>query len=144
MTILQILFTLAAGLIFVFAPYFEPYTDGFSFADLLGIFGLLCLGANIVVAIIFFSKERDRSEMTPLLLKGIRNVLLIPAPIYAAECHSVGFTRYEAIGGAVTEMQRFDIWDMRYLWIALGYAVAVFVLFGLIEAFSKRKKSKTT
>ena len=45
------------------------------------------------------------------------------------------------VAGA-TEWERYDVWDMEMFWQAIGWGVAIMVIFGVIEIFVKKYRKQ--
>lgn len=138
MTLIQVLLTVAAGVLFVVAPYLEydPNETAFPYTVIV-LVGLVCLLASIISFIVFLIKAGE--GRTKLLIPGIRNILFIPSALIASEMHSMGW--WHEAGSTVG--QRYDLWRTEYLWYALALAAIVLLLFSLLEiAVNKRRKNE--
>jgi len=134
MTIVQVLLTVIAGVLFVIAPYFDydPNETPFLYTTTV-LIGLACLLASIISFIVFLIKTKE--ERKKLLIPGIRNTLFIPSALIVSEMHSVGWW-YDP---GSTVGQRSESWYTEYLWYALALAGIIVVAFALIEKMLKRK-----
>ena len=134
MSILQITPTIIASILFVIAPYFDynPNSSTFLYTAATYI-GLACLLASIITFVVLLISQK--SERTKLLIPGIRNLLFIPSAIIVSEMHSTGW-QYNP--GDV-EGQRYDFWNLEYLWYALALVAIIFIVFALIECLIKKK-----
>ncbi len=135
MSILQVMLTFIAGVLFVIAPYFDydPHETSFLYTVVV-LIGLACLLANVITFIVFLIRQKgDRAK---LLIPGIRNLLIIPSALIVAQMHSMSWW-YDP--GDV-EGQRYDIWYSEYLWWALALAAVVIIVFSLIELLIQKKK----
>lgn len=136
MTGIQVSLAVLAGFLFILAPYLDrelEKTGPLYLTVILG--GIACLAANPVVFLICLVRERgNRKKIT---VKGIRNMLLIPCALLAARSHYVGW--YIPGGGTVSI--RYDGWAWEFLVYAVTLALAVFLLFGLMEGLCMKKKA---
>lgn len=134
MTLVQVLLTVIAGVLFVIAPYFDndPNETPFLYTATV-LIGLACLLASIISFIVFLIKTRE--ERKKLLIPGIRNTLLIPSALIVSEMHSMGW--WHDPGSTVG--QRYESWHTEYLWYALALAVIIFVVFSLIDVLIQKK-----
>lgn len=133
MSFIQICLTVFAGILFIIAPYFDtnPYSDTvFTPSFIPTIIGIGCLAASIICFIII--AVRNKSERKGIVFFGIRNTLLIPSAFIASECHYTGWT-YGGPEGSMTNPEPFDIWQAEYLWYAIGYTMAIIMIFSLIK-----------
>lgn len=135
MSILQLALTVAAGVLFVIAPYFDYNPNEITFLyNAVVIIGLACLLASVIIFAVFLICHKE--ERTKLLIPGIRNLLIIPSTFIAAEMHSMGWW-YDP--GDV-EVQRYESWYPEYLWNALALVAVVFIVFSLIEILIQNKR----
>ncbi len=141
MSFIQIGLTVLAGILFIIAPYFDanPHSDtAFTPSFIPAVLGLLCLAASVIFFVII--AVRNKSERKGFVFSGIRNTLLIPSAFIASECHYTGWT-YSGPEGALANPEPFDIWHAEYLWYALGYAIAIMMIFSLIKLIKNKKSS---
>ena len=131
----QIILTAVAGVLFVVAPYFATKPDKDILLTAVVILGILCLVANVVCFVLFFF--RNKEERKNFILNGIRNILLIPSTFIASECHYIGWTYHDA-EGVMLNPEKYDVWQSEYLFLAIGYTCAIFMIFSLINM--RRKK----
>lgn len=137
MSMVQIVPTILAGILFVIAPYFDydPHEITFLYTVVV-LIGLACLLLNIISFGVFLI--RQKSERTKLLVPGIRNILFIPSALIVSEWHSMGWHRY----ADVTDFQRYDFWQTEYLWYALALAAIVLILFSLLDILVNKRRTK--
>ncbi len=142
MTLIQLSCTVCAGILFVIAPYFLYHISEEEFETvyiLINVIGLLLLAASAVTFAVFTVK--NKSERKAFVFTGIRNLLFIPAAITVSEMHFVSWT-YEGYNEfEPTSWVRYDHWSIEYLWYAIIYAALVYLVFALIEAVFKKKKT---
>lgn len=148
MNMLQLGFVVLASILFIVAPYGEtssPYDTAPVYLG-LNIAGLVILLANIICFIIFLIKCRDcRSN---LILPGIRNILMISCSLMISNYHSVGWIHKgdwneAGVGSAdFSAYERYDVWYDEYLFMALGLAVLIAVVFALIEIIMRKRKGR--
>lgn len=134
MTLIQVLLTIAAGALFVVAPYldYDPNETTYLYTVIV-LVGLVCLLASIISFIVFLIKAGK--GRTKLLIPGIRNILFIPSALIASEMHGWWHDAGSTMG------QRYECWYTEYLWYALALAATVFILFSLLEILvNKRRK----
>ena len=138
MSVLQIVMTMAAGVIFVLAPYLDVNPHETSVLYTVTVFiGLACLLTSIIIFMVYLIHTRtDRSK---LLIPGIRNLLLIPSALIVSGMHSTGWW----YNPGDVEGHRYDFWSAEYLWYALAAAVIVFLFFALIESMVHSGKRDT-
>lgn len=96
--------------------------------------GIGCMVANVAVFVVYLVKYKEERERVAFL--GLRNLLLIPAAFIAANAYQVGWVTNE---DAATS-KRFYMWIGEYLFFAVVYCMAVFLVFSLLENWLKRKK----
>ena len=144
MNALQLVAVAFASILYVLYPYFESPNVGW-INDVFYLGALLFNFANIVFFIVYLLKfKADRKD---LILPGIRNILLIIPTIFVQRSHYVSFGYIgESISGSTAGLEnikyeRYDTWNVEYIWFALGLALSIFVIFKLIETI-KRKKLK--
>ena len=133
MTFIQTGLTVIAGILFIIAPYFDtnPYSDGVFEPPLIPVvIGLGCLAASIVYFIVI--AVRNKSERKETVFFGIRNTLLIPSSFIVSECHYTGWT-YNDPESPTAILEPYDVWQAEYLWYAIGYAMAIIMIFSLIK-----------
>ena len=135
MSMLQVILTFIACILFVIAPFFDynQYETTFLYTVVVQI-GLACLLASIITFVVFL--VRHKSERTKLLIPGIRNLLLIPSALLVSRVHSTSWT-YNA---GDTAVKRYDYWETEYLCYALALVAIVFIVFSLIELLIQKKK----
>jgi hypothetical protein len=129
MTRLQVGMTSLAVLFFAVSPYLDLYRFEISpLAVGTAIAGLSCLAGNLICFGVFLIRQRE--ERKALVLPGIRNVLLIPAAFLVTMAPTVSWTNYAPgkISSGIEVM-----WSPEYLGYAIALAVAVVVVFALIE-----------
>ena len=137
MSVLQVVLTILASILFVIAPYFDCNPNETTFLyTVVVLIGLACLLANIISFVVFLI--RQKSERTTLLIPGIRNILLIPSALIASQMHSMGWLH----DAGSTVGQRDEYWYTEYRWYALALAAIVFIVFSLLDiAVNKRRKN---
>ena len=139
MSFIQIGLTVLAGILFIIAPYFDtnPHSDtAFTPSLIPAVLGIGCLAASVIFFVII--TVRNKSERKGFVFSGIRNTLLIPSAFIASECHYTGWT-YSGPEGTLANPEPFDVWHAEYLWYALGYAVAIMMIFSLIKLIKNKK-----
>lgn len=122
---------LASVLLFV-APYFDNHYETSPLYTAITLVALAFLIANIVAFIVFLIK--DKTNRKNVLLFGIRNMLLIPFAFISPNMHTLGW--FQDAGTA--DWVGYELWNMEYLWLALGWALLVVVVFAVIEALQKK------
>lgn len=142
MNALQLVAVAFASILYVLYPYFESPNVGW-ITDVFYLGALLFNFANIVFFIVYLLKfKADRKD---LILPGIRNILLIIPTIFVQHSHYVSFGYIgESISGSTAGLEnikyeRYDTWNVEYIWFALGLALSIFVIFKLIETIKSKK-----
>lgn len=133
MTLWQVGLTILAVALFALAPWF--WTDPESASVLyigINVAGLLCLLGNIGCFVQFMLRHPRQG----LVLPGVRNGLYVVAALMAAEWHGVGFSSVNELGWGPFE--RYDYWDPAALFRALGLAVAVTLVAGVIRRVTNK------
>ncbi len=134
MSMVQIVPTILAGILFVIAPYFDynPHETTFLYTVVV-LIGLACLLVNIISFVVFLICQK--LDRTKLLVSGIRNILFIPSALIVSEWHSISYADD-------TDIQRYDSWQTEYLWYALALAAIVLILFSLLDiVVNKRRRN---
>lgn len=133
MNILQIGAVVVAGIIFVVAQYFAPEHPEDSAVILSGmwIVALCLLAGNMVSFIVYMIKKKTIRKY--LWISGVRNLCLVPSGIMSVGVHTGGW--WTDGTGTTTN---YDIWNLEWLWYALGLALLVIVAFGVLEALIKK------
>jgi phage shock protein PspC (stress-responsive transcriptional regulator) len=109
MSIVQIVLTVIAGILFVIAPYFDYNPNKITVAYMvITIIGMGCLLANIITFVVFYI--RYKSNRRKLLVSGIRNILFIPSALIISVWHTTAWQGY--LGDK--NMQRYDQWEIEY------------------------------
>lgn len=133
MNVMQLGLIVLGGVLIVIAPYFESYPyQPFSGFDAVALMGLLCIVGCIAVFAVFL--VRNRGGNRAFLLPGIRNLLLIGSALLLTEYHRMGF--WSDVEGNI---ERYDSWDAQWLWLAIGWALAVFTLFSILDVIWKKR-----
>ncbi|MDD6800428.1 MAG: helix-turn-helix transcriptional regulator [Firmicutes bacterium] len=140
---LQLALTILAGLIFLFAPYLEKPNEGFALFDAAIIVALLCFAASIAVFVVFLIKNKgDRKDF---ILPGSRNLLMMLPLLLLPHAHSVGWDYFcdKAVSGSEGSesiiYERYDIWNIEFIWYTAALCLVIFLVFKLIDALIKRK-----
>lgn len=139
MSRIQIVLTAFAGLIFLFAPYFQRPIDQFAAYEFFTILALVCLAANIGVFIGFL--VRKNSNKKHLILPGIRNTLFIAPVLILTKVHQVSWSNYDEYGiYHVNDLIRNHTWYTQYIWLAVAVALLVYIIGTLADVLIKRMK----
>ncbi len=142
MSFIQVGLTFLAGVIFVFAPYLDRNPSAPSPIYVAAtVIGLVLMLISVIYFIIFAIKHKDCRGIC--ILKGIRNIFYLLAPIIASQMHSVGYSYEGYMDDIPTFYQRYDLWYVEYLYQALAYCAVVYLIFAIIEYFIRRKNNKT-
>ncbi len=136
LNVVQIGLTIFAGVLFVFAPYFESSKGDSIWYAVTCNMGLVLLVISIVYFIIVIAKNKE--DRKSLFLTGIRNIALLPATLIVANMHSVGWTGIDE----EHSFTRIDIWLEEYFFYAITYCCIVFVVFALIGVYLNRTNHK--
>lgn len=143
MTRLQVGLTALSIVLFLAAPYFDVNPRVLSVPQILFVvLGFGCLLANPVIFIFFL--VRRQAQRHSLILSGVRNILLIPCALVAAQAHSSSWQTYPGVYGSDSTMEtfeRYSLWYWEYLLYAATLAGAVYLLSLIIETII-HKKSK--
>lgn len=135
MNLVQVLLTVAAGVFFVIAPYFDyKPNETTALYTITNLVGLVCLLACIISFVVFLIKAGEAGKK--LLIPGIRNILFIPSALIVSEWHSMGWV----CNDGDTYGQRYDFWQTEYLWYALALSAIVFILFSILDIAVKKKR----
>lgn len=147
MSRVQLSLCAAAGAIILLAPYLATNRQGaFPFYEVAAIFAIVLLAANIVSFAVYVIKNKDHRKT--LALPGIRNILMIAPALLLSNVHEVCWTHigesilgYDGQQGAIQQpiYQREDIWHTEFVWYAAGMALAIFLIFGIIDMLIKKK-----
>lgn len=140
MTLIQVAFTILAGLILLIVPYFEtgnpqpPYWDA-----ILTLFGYALMLANVLTFLVFIIKHKK--ERSNNILTGIRNILLLPSAHIFSAMHFSGWTCVDE----EHSFTRVDSWNIEWLFYAIAYCTIIILIFSLINIVltSKQKKKET-
>ena len=133
MNFIQIGAVILASVLLVVSPYFD--TKHYEMSPLLigvVLVGLALLFANVVVFIVFLVKEK--TDKKNVCISGIRNMLLIPFALICTNMHNSGWHHY----AGATDWEKYSYWHMEYLWMAIGWALLVIVVFSIIEMLVKK------
>lgn len=133
MNFIQIGAVILASLLFVMSSYFDTNPNAMS-PLYVGVVltGLALLLINVVAFIVFLVKEENNRKK--LCIFGIRNMLLIPFALICPNMHSSGWYHY----AGATNWEKYSYWYMEYLWMAIGWALLVSVVFSIIEMLVKK------
>lgn len=140
LTLIQLTLTLLSGLLFLLAPYFETDEIGSSTPGYLiaNISGIALMAASLAIFVIFLLRQKERSGK--LILTGIRNLLLLPAPLIAVNAHCSYWAWVDTAGS--DSFIREDLWRTEFLGYAVFFCLLVFIVFSLIEILIDRRKAK--
>ncbi len=142
MTLIQLSCTVCAGVLFVIAPYFLYHITNEEFETVytaIIVIGMILLAANAISFTVFTVKQKN--ERRAFIFTGMRNLLFIPAAITVSEMHFVSWTHEGYNEFEPTSWVRYDHWLIEYLWYAIIYAALVYLVFALIDAVFKKKKT---
>lgn len=148
MTRTQLALCCAAGLLFVFGPYLDTRGEGFSFYNVAVILALVCFAANIVCFVICLIRNKDHRKT--LMIPGIRNAVMILPVLLLYRVHTVSwqFVRLRIVtaeDGSLVQKpiyEPYDTWHTGLVWYAAGAALAVYLIFGIIDMVMKRKAER--
>ena len=140
MTIVQLSLTAFAGMIFLFAPYFDKPNAGFTWFDAFIIVALLCYLISIVYFIIIL--KTNKALRKTLWLPGIRNLLtMLPLPLlqrahYVSWC----YVNEDIVGNfqaSLIQYKPYDTWNIEYIWYTAAISLIIFMLFSVIDFIMK-------
>lgn len=133
MDLLQLGLFAAATLVCLFSTFLQTKSAQVDLSvAVVMIGGLVLLLAGIVCLPIFCVRHPE--ERKGLLLSGIRNLCLIPAAYWLVSAHQVTW-----VGTNWSPVRR-DIWYWGYVWDALLWIAAVFLLGSIIRIILQKKK----
>lgn len=148
MTRTQLALCCAAGLLFVFGPYLDTREEGFSLYSVAVILALVCFTANIACFVICLIRNEDHRKA--LIIPGIRNAGMILPVLLLFHVHTVSwrFVRLRIVtaeDGSMVQKpiyEPYDTWHTGLVWYAAGAALAVYLIFGIIDMAIKRKAKR--
>ncbi len=124
-SLLQIALTAASAIIFFVASFLPFMWSEIPYTVLVAV-GLCMLAANIIVFVVFISKNKENRKA--FILPGIRNMLFIPAAVISADIHGVVYFHE---GGAS------HYWDPATMMLTAVCTLAVALIFEIIIAIKK-------
>ncbi len=137
MNLIQIGSVIAAGILFIIAPFFERGWREVSYTVIvLNIIALAFLLADLVCFIVFMIKYRETRKR--LILPGIRNVLLSVSAYLISGFHHISY--YQFSGSTVYE--RCSSWNHEYFIYTLASTLIIFAGFKTTEYFIMRTAKK--
>lgn len=141
MTRLQVALILLSTVLFLTAPYFDANPRVVSVPQMIFVFlGFGCLLAVPVAFILFLI--RNKAHRKTLVVSGVRNILLIPCALIAAQAHNSGWNTYPGIYGSDSTQptyERYDIWYSEFLLYAIALAGVVLILGMIVETILSKK-----
>lgn len=133
MNIIQLSLVATSGLLFILSPCFFTH-DRFSAGEIIAIAAVVCgLIINIVVFTVFII--RNKEERNRIFLPGIRNLLMFIPTIFLSRVCGVSLSRW---GDGPWE--RNYAWHLKNVWIALGTALVIYVVFKIPEIINHKKR----
>ena len=137
MNVFQWVPTAAAGIIYIICPFFIN-RDKISAGEILYAVCLVFLVLNIVAFVLFMAKSKE--DRKTIVLPGIRNMLMIIPALLLQKVHEVCLYGESIVETENTVWKRYDIWNVEYIWLALGIALFIIIVFKLIEMSQKEKR----
>ena len=133
MNIIQLSLVVTSGVLFIIAPCFFT-DDRFSTGEIIAISAVICgLLINMAVFTVFII--RNKEERNRIILPGIRNLLMFIPAVFLSRLNSVSLIRW---GDGPWE--RNYKWHLKNVWIALGTALVIYVVFKLPEIIKRKKQ----
>lgn len=130
MSTIQLSMTVISGILFVIAPFYDIPQQHSIIYDTMNITALCLLLSSIICFAVFILRHRGDLK---ILLRGIRNILMIPSALLLTGMHTVSFYSHSSITTGNTQFVREDHLHSEYLLLSLGIALAVELIFTLIE-----------
>lgn len=138
---------LLALVLVIVLPYFDEIntrtgeiTTTFGAGYLLQRLSLLVIP---VVFCVFLLREKEKR--LDVLLTGLRNLLLLPTVFMCVAAHSVGFLRRDDLSDATmlgAYYDKYDWWNEELVLCAIGWAIAVVIVFLIIEQQRKKRRER--
>lgn len=133
MNIIQLSLVVTSGVLFIIAPCFFT-DDRFSAGEIIAIAAVICgLLINMAVFTVFII--RNKEERNRIILPGIRNLLMFIPAVFLSRLNSVSLIRW---GDGPWE--RNYKWHLKNVWIALGTALVIYVVFKIPEIIKRKKQ----
>jgi len=148
MTRIQLALCCAAGLLLVLGPYLDTHGDGFSLYNVAVILALICFAANIGWFLLWLIRNKDCRKS--LVIPGIRNAVMILPTLLLHRVHTVSW-RYVGVrvvgaegGGMIQKSvyEPYDTWHTEFFWYAVAMALAVYLIFGIVDMLIKRNAER--
>jgi len=141
MTAIQMGLLLLMSALILLSPYWQKRGGGFTLFDLAVLLAIVCYPLSILCVVVFASKNKEHRPA--VIFCGSRNFLMKLPMLILGRAHYVSWIHvgHQAIDGSGEVYIRYQpthYWDVRYIFIAFGLSVLIYLLFYVTAALYKK------